>query len=56
VGERPHVLWLIATITATLTAFYMFRLLFLTFFGELRADHDVAHHVHESPPVMTIRS
>ncbi len=48
------VLWLIATITATLTAFYMFRLLFLTFFGEIRADHDVAHHVHESPPVMTI--
>jgi NADH-quinone oxidoreductase subunit L len=48
------VLWLVATLTATLTAFYMFRLLFLTFFGELRADHDVAHHVHESPAVMTI--
>ncbi len=48
------VLWLVATITATLTAFYMFRLLFLTFFGELRADHDVAHHIHESPAVMTI--
>jgi NADH-quinone oxidoreductase subunit L len=52
-GGHPW-LWLVATITATLTAFYMFRLLFLTFFGELRADHDVAHHVHESPPVMTI--
>ncbi|MCC6766948.1 MAG: NADH-quinone oxidoreductase subunit L [Deltaproteobacteria bacterium] len=52
-GGHPW-LWLTATITATLTAFYMFRLLFLTFFGELRADHDVAHHVHESPPVMTI--
>ena len=48
------ILWLIATVTATLTAFYMFRLLFLTFFGELRADHEVAHHVHESPAVMTI--
>jgi NADH-quinone oxidoreductase subunit L len=47
-------LWLIATCTATLTAFYMFRLLFLTFFGELRADHEVAHHVHESPAVMTM--
>ncbi len=47
-------LWLIATLTATLTAFYMFRLLFVTFFGELRADHEVAHHVHESPPVMTV--
>ncbi len=52
-GGHP-VLWLIATVAATLTAFYMFRLLFLTFFGELRADHDVAHHVHESPAVMTI--
>jgi NADH-quinone oxidoreductase subunit L len=48
------VLWLIASLTATLTAFYMFRLFFVTFLGELRADHEVAHHVHESPPVMTI--
>ena len=36
---------------AALTAFYMFRLLFLTFFGRSRVDHDVEHHVHESPPV-----
>jgi len=47
-------LWLTAVVAATLTAFYMFRLLFLTFFGEIRADHDVAHHVHESPAVMTV--
>ena len=47
-------LWAIATLTATLTAFYMFRLFFLTFTGELRADHEVAHHVHESPSVMTV--
>jgi NADH-quinone oxidoreductase subunit L len=52
-GGHPW-LWLVATITATLTAFYMFRLFFLTFTGELRADHDVAHHVHESPSVMTL--
>jgi NADH-quinone oxidoreductase subunit L len=32
----------------------MFRLLFLTFTGELRASHEVAHHVHESPATMTI--
>jgi NADH-quinone oxidoreductase subunit L len=32
----------------------MFRLLFLTFFGHSRADEHVAHHVHESPPTMTI--
>jgi NADH-quinone oxidoreductase subunit L len=41
-------------VTAALTAFYMFRLLFLTFTGELRASHEVAHHVHESPATMTI--
>jgi len=47
-------LWAVGALTAALTAFYMFRLLFLTFFGELRADPEVAHHVHESPPVMTM--
>jgi len=31
----------------------MFRLYFLTFTGESRVDHHVAHHIHESPPVMT---
>jgi len=45
-------LWLLATITAAMTAFYMFRLLFLTFFGEPRSDH--AHHAHESPRAITI--
>jgi NADH-quinone oxidoreductase subunit L len=32
----------------------MFRLLFVTFFGETRASHDVAHHIHESPSSMTL--
>ncbi len=35
--------------TALLTAFYMFRLLWLTFLGRSRMDHEVEHHVHESP-------
>src|SRR6185295_17019683 len=48
-----YALWLVATFTAGLTAFYMFRLLFLTFTGELRASPEVAHHIHESPAVMT---
>jgi len=39
---------------AALTAFYMWRLVFLTFFGRSRVDPEVAHHVHESPPVMTV--
>jgi NADH-quinone oxidoreductase subunit L len=46
--------WIIGAITAGLTAFYMFRLLFRTFFGECRASEDVKHHIHESPKVMTI--
>ena len=45
-------LWVVAWVTAGLTAFYMFRLLFLTFFGESRVDHKVEHHVHESPRSM----
>lgn len=45
--------WLIGVITAMMTAFYMFRLLSLTFYGKERFNH---HHVHphESPSVMTI--
>jgi NADH-quinone oxidoreductase subunit L len=45
-------LWLIGTLGAGLTAFYMFRLLFVTFWGETRASHEVAHHIHESPVSM----
>ncbi len=48
------VLWLIGTIGAGMTAFYMFRLLFVTFLGENRASHEVQHHIHESPPSMTV--
>ena len=47
-------LWALGLIAAGLTAFYMFRLLFLTFFGECRADEHAKHHLHESPPSMTM--
>jgi NADH-quinone oxidoreductase subunit L len=47
-------LWLIGVVTAGMTAFYMFRLLFLTFFGKSRVEESVEHHIHESPKVMTI--
>jgi len=47
-------LWLIGLITAGMTAFYMFRLCFMAFFGRFRGDHEVFHHAHESPPIMTI--
>jgi len=47
-------LWILGVITAGLTGFYMFRLIFMTFFGESRVDPEKAHHLHESPPAMTI--
>ena len=37
---------------AFLTAFYSWRLIIMTFHGTPRADHEVMHHVHESPQVM----
>jgi NADH-quinone oxidoreductase subunit L len=51
-GGSP-LLWAVATLTALMTAFYMFRLLWLTFFGASRMSHEVEHHVHESPLSMT---
>jgi NADH-quinone oxidoreductase subunit L len=52
--EANHVLWAVGWVTAGLTAFYMFRLLFLTFYGTSRVPHDVEHHIHESPATMTV--
>jgi len=51
-GHR--VMWAILLLGAFLTAFYTFRLLFLAFFGAPRMSKEVAHHVHESPAVMTL--
>lgn len=45
--------WL-AVIAAIFTAFYMFRLMMLTFFGSFRGTHEQEHHLHESPKAMTI--
>jgi NADH-quinone oxidoreductase subunit L len=46
-------LFVMAATTALLTAIYMFRLLWLTFFGRSRMDAATEHHVHESPWSMT---
>ncbi len=46
-------LWMVGAATALMTAFYMFRLLWLTFLGTSRMTHEVEHHVHESPLSMT---
>ena len=48
------VLWVVAAATAGITAFYMFRLVFLAFFGASRMDPGVEKHVHESPWTMTL--
>jgi NADH-quinone oxidoreductase subunit L len=52
--DRFFLLWIVGFITAGLTAFYMFRMLFLTFFGYCRADEHVEKHIHESPWPMTV--
>ncbi|MGH7322756.1 MAG: proton-conducting transporter membrane subunit, partial [Candidatus Rokuibacteriota bacterium] len=49
-----YAVFALGLIGAALTAFYMWRLVFLTFAGPSRVDHEVAHHVHESPPIMTV--
>jgi len=52
-GVGTYAFWL-GVLAAILTAFYSWRLLFLTFHGAPRADEKVLAHVHESPKVMTI--
>jgi NADH-quinone oxidoreductase subunit L len=54
-SERGGSVWLmgLAALTALITAFYMFRLLALTFMGRSRMEPEVEHHVHESPPAMS---
>ena len=47
-------LWCAGILGAFLTAFYMFRLYFLTFHGSPRFSEEVKHHIHESPDSMTI--
>ena len=48
------VLYIVALAAAGMTAFYMFRMLFMTFFGESRVDPEVEGHIHESPGSMTV--
>jgi len=53
-AEHQYVLSLMALLGVFLTSFYMFRLTYLTFYGPSRVAPDVEHHIHESPPVMTV--
>ena len=51
--EHNKVIWAVASFASMLTAFYMFRLVFLTFFTSFRGSHDQEHHLHESPATVT---
>lgn len=51
---KNPVLYGVALFGALLTAFYMFRLLFITFTGTFRGTEEQKHHLHESPSTMTI--
>jgi NADH-quinone oxidoreductase subunit L len=53
-GNAYKILWGIGYITALMTAFYMFRLIYLTFYSKPRMSHEVEHHIHESPKSMTV--
>jgi NADH-quinone oxidoreductase subunit L len=48
------IVWAVAVIASLMTAFYMFRLFFLTFFGKERASAETMSHIHESPKSMTV--
>lgn len=50
----PKLLWVVALLTAGITAFYMTRLVALVFLGRERLSKEASHHVHESPASMTI--
>jgi NADH-quinone oxidoreductase subunit L len=52
--EVNYALWAAGAVAAGLTAFYMFRLVFMTFFGKTRLSDKAFHHLHESPWVITV--
>ena len=51
-GNIP--LWIIGSIASIMTAFYMFRLMYLTFFNDFRGTEEQKNHLHESPALITI--
>lgn len=51
---KSPIIWGLTLFSAALTGVYMFRLLFLTFFGKFRGTEEQKHHLHESPISMTL--
>lgn len=54
VFAHNKIFWLLGVIVSVMTAFYMFRLFYLTFYGEFRGTKEQHHHLHESPKSITI--
>ena len=52
--EHYKALWIIGSIASIMTAFYMFRLMYLTFFRNFRGTEEQKHHLHESPSLITL--
>ena len=52
--EHNKVLWFVASIASIMTAFYMFRLMYLTFFKDFRGTQEQKNNLHESPSLITI--
>ena len=52
--EENMAVFVLLVLASAMTAFYMFRLYFLTFVGKFRGTHDQEHHLHESPASMTL--
>ncbi|MFM9005255.1 MAG: proton-conducting transporter membrane subunit, partial [Flavobacteriales bacterium] len=52
--EENTLIFGLSLLISAMTAFYMFRLYFLTFTGKFRGTHDQEHHLHESPSVMNM--
>lgn len=52
--EHNKLYWMLGVIGSIMTAFYMFRLYYLTFTGGFRGTHEQEHHLHESPKSMTV--
>jgi NADH-quinone oxidoreductase subunit L len=51
--EHNKMLWIVGSIASIMTAFYMFRLMYLTFFKDFRGTDEQQHHLHESPSLIT---
>ena len=52
-GATYQLLWFLGLAGALLTAFYMFRVVYMTFHGSFRGSEETERHLHESPPSMT---